>query len=193
MGEFMRKTLFLFVLATVFFQSFLDTSNLAMEETCVDVKFEFLTGYGSEECYVGDHFSYNFTLSNSGTTLINATFTVKVYNTAEGVTPTVREYNVFLSPNEATFLYPNYTRKGREEHYVHFFNTPETYSIELSSDIPLTYYRGYASGRYTVEDNKCELSLDVMPSYQKAQNERWDEFLQRSENYMHQVVLFSTR
>ena len=54
--------------------------SFGYEETCVDVSFGILTGSGIQEYYSGDHFWYNITMTNSGTTAINATFEVTVEN-----------------------------------------------------------------------------------------------------------------
>jgi hypothetical protein len=62
-----------------------------------------------------------------------------------------------------------------------------TYSITLTSDVPMTFYRYYETGRYTVEHDECHINIDVMPSYLKPQNEQWNEFLQKNEEYMNQV------
>jgi len=51
----------------------------------------------------------------------------------------------------------------------------------------MSFYRYYEAGRYTVEHNKCHKSIDVMPSYQRQQNERWNQYLQENENYMNTV------
>ncbi len=168
-------------------------NSMAVTETSVDVEFEILTGSGSRDYYAGDHFWYNITLTNSGNTAINTTFTVKVYNTTgDLVWLSEKDYPRSMRPNETTFLFPNITRSGREDEVnVYFFETFGTYSLELSSDISyLTYYRYYASGRYTFEYGKCRLTLDVMPSYQRSQNERWNQFLARNEEYMDQVALY---
>ena len=65
-----------------------------------------------------------------------------------------------------------------------------TYTIELSSDIPITFYRYYVSGRYSVEHNICHINIDVMPSYQKVQNEKWDQYFQESDRYMETVQTY---
>jgi hypothetical protein len=54
---------------------------LCDEDTSVNVKFEVLTGSGTQDYFTGDRFWYNITLTDSGTTDINATFTVTVRNT----------------------------------------------------------------------------------------------------------------
>ena len=157
------------------------------EETSVDVKFEILTGLGIQDYYSGDHFWYNITLTNSGTTTINATFTVTVRNTTGGVFGTVKSYKRYLEPNDTTILYPNYTRLEKEEVYIYFMDTAGTYTIELTSDIPMSFYRYYETGRYTVEHNKSHIGIDAMPSYQRLQNERWNQYLQENENYINTI------
>jgi len=164
--------------------------SLSVEETAVDVKFEILTGLGIQDYYSGDHFWYNMTIKNSGTTTINATFTVTVRNTTGGVFGAVKSYKRYLEPNETTILYPNYTRLGKEEVSIYFMDTAGTYGIELTSDVPMAFYRYYETGRYTVEYNKCHMSIDAMPSYQRLQNERWNQFLQENENYMNKVQAY---
>jgi hypothetical protein len=185
-----KKKLFVF---TAFFISIL-LINISVikigscnEETSVDVKFEILTGLGIESYYSGDHFWYNITLTNSGTTTINASFTVTVRNTTGGIIGDVGSYKRHLEPTDTTILYPNYTRLGKEEVNVYFIDIAGTYSITLTSDIPMNFYRYYETGRYTVEHDKCHINIDVMPSYMKPQNERWNEFLQKNEEYMNQV------
>lgn len=163
------------------------------EETCVDVKFDILTGLGIQDYYSGDHFWYNITLTNSGTTTINATFTVTVRNSTGGVFGEVASYKRYLESNDTTILYPNYTRLGKEEVYVYFMDTAGTYSIELTSDISMSFYRYYETGRYTVEHNKCRMSIDVMPSYQRLQNERWFEYMDRVEQYIQESRIGSQK
>ena len=157
------------------------------EETCVDVKFEILTGLGIQDYYSGDHFWYNITMTNSGTTTINATFTVTVRNTTGGIFGGVKSYKRYLEPNDTTILYPNYTRLGKDEVFIYFMDTAGAYTIELTCDIPMSFYRYYTTGRYTVEHDKCHINIDAMPSFQRLQNERWNEYLQESENYMDTV------
>ena len=160
------------------------------EETSMDVKFEILTGLGIQDCYSGDHFWYNITLTNSGITIINATFTVTVRNTTGGAFGAVKSYKRYLQPNDTTMLYPNYTRLGKEEVSIYFMDTAGTYTMELTCDVPMTFYRYYETGRYTVEYNRCHMSIDAMPSYQREQNERWNKFLQENENYMNTVEAY---
>lgn len=156
------------------------TRGSCNEETCVDVKFEILTGSGIQDYYSGDHFWYNITLTNSGATIINATLTVTVRNTTGGIFGEVKSYKKYLEPNETTILYPNYTRLGKDEVFVYFIDTAGTYTITLTCDIPMSFYRYYTIGRYTVEHDKCHMCIDAMPSYQKLQNERWNQYLQES-------------
>jgi hypothetical protein len=146
-----------------------------------------LTGLGIESYYSGDHFWYNITLTNSGTTTINASFTVTVRNTTGGIIGYVGSYKRHLEPNDTAVLYPTYTRLGREEVHVYFMDIAGTHSLTLTSDIPMNFYRYYETGRYTVEHDACHINIDVMPSYMKPQNELWDEFLQKNEEYMNQV------
>jgi hypothetical protein len=156
-------------------------------ETSVNVKFEILTGSGTQDYFTGDHFWYNITLTDSGTTDINATFTVTVRNTTGGIFGQVETYKEYLKPNDTTTLYPNYTRLGKEEVYVYFMDTVGTYAVELTCDKPTSFYRYYETGRYTVEYNLCHLGIDAMPSYQKLQDDRWNQYLQENENYMNNV------
>jgi len=160
------------------------------EETSVDVKLEVLTGLGIQDYYSGDHFWYNISITNSGITTINTTFTVTVRNTTGGVLGEVVKYTRYLEPSDTTILYPNYTRLGKEEVYVYFMDTVGTYTMELTSDMSMSFYRFYETGRYTVEHNKCHRSIDVMPSYQKQQNERWSQFLHENENYINTVEAY---
>lgn len=186
----MKQRLLLYVLCLVAFAVLLIPKGMCDNETAVNVSFQILTGSGSSDYYSGDYFWYNVTLQNSGTTVINATFTVTVLNTTGGVmgeTPFIRN----LEPNETTYLYPNYTRLGKDEVYIYFMDTVGTYTIELTSSLPMYYYRWYGeTGRYTVQTNLCTLNLDAMPSYQKAQNDLWNQYVQQSESYMNQVQTY---
>ena len=137
-------------------------------EPSVDVKFEIYTGLGIQHYYFcGDHFWYEITITNSGTTTMNATFTVTVRNTTGGVFGEVASYKRYLEPKDTTILYPNYTRFGSEEYFIYFMDTVGTYTIELTCDVPLYFFRYYVTGRYTVEHIRCHMSIDVMPSYQR--------------------------
>lgn len=163
-------------------------------ETSVNVKFEILTGSSTQDYYSGDYFCYNITLQNSGTTMINATFSVTVLNTTGGIIGEIHTYNRNLEPNDTTFLYPNYTRLEKDEVSIYFMDTAGTYTIELSSSLPMYYYRWYGeTGRYTVETNVCHMNIDVMPSYQKVQNDLWNQYMNQSENYMKQVQAFNAQ
>jgi hypothetical protein len=160
------------------------------EETSVNVKFEILTGSGTQDYFTGDYFWYNITLTDSGTTDINATFTVTVRNTTGGIFGQVETYKEYLKPNDTTTLYPNYTRLGKEEVYIYFMDTVGTYAVELTCDKLMSFYRYYETGGYTVEHNLCHLDIDAMPSYQKLQNDRWNQYLQENENYMNGVQAY---
>jgi hypothetical protein len=160
-------------------------------ETSVNVKFEILTGAGTQDYFTGDYFWYNITLTNSGTSDINATFTVTVLNTTGGVFGQVETYEEYLKPNDTTTLYPNYTRLGKEEYYVYFMDTVGTYTVDLTCNEPMTFYRYYETGAYTVEYNLCHLDIDAMPSYQKVQNDLWNQYLQQSEAYMNQIQAYN--
>jgi len=164
--------------------------GLCEEATCVDVKFEILSGLGTQDYFTGDHFWYNITTTNSGTTTINATFTVTVHNTTGGAFGEVESYERYLEPNDTTALYPNYTRLGKDEVFIYFMDTVGTYTIEVTSDIPLSFYRYSITGRYTVEHGRCHMSIDAMPSYQRLQNERWNQYLQENEDYMNRVQIY---
>jgi hypothetical protein len=166
------------------------TRGSCNEETCVDVKFEILTGSGIQDYYAGDHFWYNITVANSGTTIINATFTVTVRNTTGGILGQVKSYKKYLEPNDTTILYPNYTRLGKDEVFIYFMDTAGTYTITLTCDVHMSFYRYYTTGRYTVEHDKCHMGIDAMPSYQKLQNERWNQYLQESKDYMDTVQTY---
>jgi len=163
---------------------------LCIVETCVDVKFEIFTGSGIQDYYSGDHFWYNIIMTNSGTTTINTTFTVIARNATGGVFGAVVSFKRYLESNDTTILYPNYTRLGKDEVFVYFMDTAGTYTMELSCDVPMSFYRYYTSGGYTVEHNRCHISIDVMPSYQRLQNERWNQYLQENENYMNKVQVY---
>jgi hypothetical protein len=69
-------------------------------------------------------------------------------------------------------------------------DTVGTYAVELTCDKPMSFYRYYETGGYTVEHNVCHLNIEVMPSYQKLQNDRWNQYLQENENYMNNVQAY---
>lgn len=160
---------------------------LAEEETRIDVTFNVLTGSGSDYYYVGDYFFYNITMKYMGSTALNATFRVEVFNPTEEIIGAVRTYSVSFQPNETLFLFPNITVHGIDEYNLYLFETPGTYGISLSSETPIVYYRYLANDAYTFDHNEIRFTFDAMPSYQKAQDERWQEFLQKNEEYMNEV------
>jgi len=166
---------------------------LCDEETSVNVKFEIINGLGTQDYFSGDRFWYNITLTNSGTTDINATFTVTIRNTTGGIFGQVETYKECLKPNDTTTLYPNYTRLGKDEVYIYFMDTVGTYTVELTCDKSMSFYRYYETGGYTVEHNVCHLGIDAMPSYQKLQNDRWNQYLQENENYMNNAQAYITQ
>jgi hypothetical protein len=160
------------------------------EEISVNVKFQILTGSGTQDYFTGDYFWYNITMTYSGTIALNATFTVTVRNTTGGILGEVVSYKEYLRPNDTVTLYPNCTRLGREEVFIYFMDTVGTYTVELTCDTPMTFYRYYDIGRYTVEYNVSHLDIDAMPSYQKLQNDRWNQYLQDSESFMDQTQAY---
>jgi hypothetical protein len=161
---------------------------LASQENEVDVDLDVITGSGDVDYYTGDYFVYNISLTNSGNNTIDTIFKVEVLNSTGGVFGSVRDYPILLYPNETDFLFPNITRPGREGEYrVYYFDTPGTYSVILSSETALTYYRYFDRGAYSFDFNEVKFTFDVMPSYERAQNERWNEFLDKNELYMDQV------
>jgi len=157
------------------------------------MKFEILTGSGTQDYFTGDFFWYNITLTDSGTTDINATFRVTVRNTTGGTFGQVVAYEEYLKPNDTATLFPNYTRLGKEEYYIYFMDTVGTYTVELTCDKPMFFYRYYEAGSYTVEQNVSHLDIDAMPSYQKLQNDRWNQYIQDSENFMEAVKGYSAQ
>jgi hypothetical protein len=160
-------------------------------EISVNVKFDIFTGSGSPDYYSGDYFWYNITLQNSGTTVINATFTVIVLNTTGGVMPDTNTFVRNLAPNDTTYFYPNFTRLGKEEYSVFFMDTAGTYTIELNSSLSMYYYRWYnGTGRYTFEYNVCYMNIDAMPSYQKQLNDAQKQYVQQSENYLNNIQTY---
>lgn len=163
-----------------------------IEQNSMDVNFEVLTDSGRSDYYVGDYFWYNITLKNSGSNDINGSFKITVLNSTGGVINGIINFQIALKPNDTYLVYPNYTRNGKEEHSVYYFETTGTYSIVLSSNLILQYYRRYAPDLYTYSPNECRYSFDVMPSYQKAQNDLWNEFLAKNADYMSKVENSST-
>lgn len=190
MGRFIHLKYEIFMLFFLTLLACTFPKVLCIVETCVDVKFEIFTGSGIQDYYSGDHFWYNITMTNSGTTTINTTFTVTARNATGGVFGAVVSFKRYLEPNDTTILYPNYTRLGKDEVFVYFMDTAGTYTMELSCDVPMSFYRYYTSGGYTVEHNRCHISIDAMPSYQRLQNERWNQYLQENENYMNKVQVY---
>ncbi len=182
----MRKALlissFLLLLSFVIF----DVSAFEGESS-VDVNFQILTRSGRTDYYVGDFFWYNITLLNSGSNLINGTFNVRVLNTTGVIVPPARSYDVTIQPNETYSLYPNKTRLERSEFDIYAFKTAGTYTIAVSSDLSLNYYTVFPDGGYAYFGNRFEYPIDVMPSYQREQNDQWSEFLSKNEEYMQKV------
>jgi uncharacterized membrane protein YwzB len=163
------------------------------QENSVNVKFQILTGSGSQNYFTGDYFWYNITLTNSGTTDINATFTVTVRNTTGGIFGQIEPYQEYLGPNDTAMLYPSFVTQGEKRYYIYFMDTVGTYTIELTCDTPMTFYRYYDFGRYTVEYNVCHMDIDAMPSYQKQQNDNLNQYIQQSEGYMNSAQAYATQ
>jgi hypothetical protein len=170
------------IISTVILNALPSTST--SNEKSVSVKFGIFTGEGEEDYFVGDYFWYAIELTNNCTETINATFTVKVYNPGREVFGAVKTYEEVLEHAETTFLYPNYTRDGREEYNIYFFDTFGTYKIELTSNISLSYYRYSEDGRYTVQFNTCSFYFDAMPSYEKIWRDRIKTFIEENERWI---------
>lgn len=184
----MKQKLLLCAFCLVAFVILLIPKGACDSETAVNVSFQIFTGSGSSDYYSGEYFWYNITLQNSGTTVINATFTVTALNTTGGVMPTTHTFYRYLAPNDTTYLYPNYTRLGKEEVSIYFMDTAGTYTIELNSSQFMHYYRWYdETARYTVEPNVCHMGIDAMPSYERQQDDAWNQYLQNNNDYMSSV------
>jgi hypothetical protein len=182
-----KKTLSCLV-AVFLLSLFLCSEGFAQDENIIDVSFEIITGSRIADYYVGDFFYYNISLTNIGNTSFSTTFTVEVLNSTYQTLNVIRNYYVEMLPNETAFLLPNTTRSGFDDIYnVYHMETPGTYYVKLSSETPITYFRFFENNAYYFEYNEIRFSFNVMPSYEKIQNERWSEFLTKNEEYMEEV------
>jgi len=156
------------------------------DEQNIKISLEILTGQGLDTNYVGDHFWYDITLENNSTTTIAATFTVKVYNTTHGLLYPVRDYERSLNPGESSHLYPNYTREGRQEYSIFFFDSPGTYELAVSSSVPIAFYEYFPDGKYIVQHSTSRFYFDALPASEKALNERMNRWIQENEQWIAQ-------
>ncbi|MFW9784700.1 MAG: hypothetical protein ACFFFB_20640 [Candidatus Heimdallarchaeota archaeon] len=163
------------------------------EEATVDITFEVLTGSGLSDYYVGDYFWYDISLNNTGLLPINTEFRVEVQNPNGTIIGVVSYYQLTLELNETGSLYPNYTRLGKEEVNVYFFETSGTYTIKVSSDVNLNYYKFDREGFYTFTTDSSGYVFDVMPSSERVQNERWSEFLNKNQDYIEKLEIKSQK
>ena len=162
--------------------------TLATERNEIDIDFKIQTGSGDVDYYVGDYFYYNITLLNTGSTNINATFKVEVFNSTGGLMPNSKDFSIYLQPSQTTYLFQNRSSVRTEgERLIYQLETPGTYSISISSETPITYFYYYDDGSYRFDTGAFHYAFDVQPSYQKTQNERWNEFLEKNEKYMNEV------
>lgn len=137
------------------------------QEIYVNVRFNILTGSGTRDYFSGDYFWYNITITYGGMITLNTTFTVTVRNTTEGIFGAVVSYKEYLSSNDTVTLYPNYTRLGKDEVYIYPMDKVGTYTIELTCDTLMSFYRYDETGKYIVDYGRCHMTIDAMPSYQK--------------------------
>lgn len=177
-----------FLISFSFLATMILSVGFAAEGNEIDIDFDIITGSGIDDYYVGDYFYYNITLTNSGDTVINATLLIQVFNSTGGLMPEEKECSIFLAPNQTTFVIQNRTSiRVENEFTIYPMDTPGTYSIVVSSETPITYFYYYEDGAFRYRSNYIRYSFDVMESYLKDQNERWNEFLEKNENYMEAV------
>jgi hypothetical protein len=155
-------------------------------EQNMKINLQVLTGQGLDANYVGDYFWYDITLENNGTTTIAATFTVNVYNTTHGLLYPVGDFVRSLNPGETTHLYPNYTREGRQEYSIFFFDSPGTYELAVSSSVPIAFYQYFPAGNYIVQHSTSRFYFDALPASEKALNERMNRWIQENEQWVAQ-------
>ena len=189
LGTGLRDRSLLFVLAFLLLILAISITPIVScdQETYVNVRFNVLTGSDTQDYFTGDYFWYNITMTYGGTITLNTTFTVTVRNTTGGIFGAVVSYKEYLSPNDTVTLYPNYTRLEKNEVYIYPMDTVGTYTIELTCDTSMSFYRYYETGRYIVDYNRCHMTIDAMPSYQKAQDDRWNQYLQENQNIMTKI------
>lgn len=154
------------------------------DESSIDVNFQILNGNSrGEDFYSGDWIYYNITMTNRGDSNINATFTVSIYNPAGSIIGNSRSYVSYLEPNQTVTLYPNNTRFLPTDVDAYFLDTPGTYVLNLTSNVPIVFYRYGKLGSYSWEIGYSHVNIDVMPSYQKVLNEQAQQFYERNQQY----------
>lgn len=187
-----------FLLVTVLVAVSIISSPVCGEPYESDFKIRpvILTGQGLETNYVGDYFWYDVQLENNSTVTINATFTVRVYNTTHGLVPPIRDYTTSLKPGGIADVYPNYTREGREEYSIFFFNSPGTYELDVSSNAPVAFYEYFADGKYIVQHSLFRFYFDALPASEKVLDDRMQAWIQKNEQWIEQsrqIALEETR
>jgi hypothetical protein len=163
----------------------------------VVVDIEIITGSGSSDCYVGDSFTYNITLTNIGNQTISSNFTVSVYNPSRDLLGS-REFREFsgivLSSGQVTQLFPSKEQpiiKGNKEYDVFFFDTLGSYKLQISSSQNLLFLRPTEMGGYTYQA-PLVFYFDAMPRWEKNWRDVLTQWQATNENLTRQTLTMSS-
>jgi hypothetical protein len=140
------------------------------QELNMTIDFSILNGQDTAVNYVGDYFTYNVTLRNNSTSLIDTDFTVEVFNVTHSLL-SAQQYHRSIMSGQATQLYPNYTREGRQEYSIYFFDSAGTYELAVISGMPIAFYSYFPSGKYIVQHTVARFFFDALPASEKGLNQ----------------------
>jgi len=163
-GRGLKQARIILVICAILVISLMLSSCFAQaQQTIVKVNFQTLfidqNGNLTTDLYSGGWFYYNITVTNSGNSDLNATYTVTVYSPDGTVNGKTREFTVDLKTNQSGVLYPNETLLSPNDVDAHFADTVGTYEINVTCNVPVEFVR-YANGNssYTYTPNSYQMS-----------------------------------
>ncbi len=152
------------------------------------------------DLYSGGWFSYNITITNVGSSDLNATYTVSVYNPDDTPNGISRNFTLDLKPNQSGLLYPNNTFSAPDNIQIntsnnvnaYFADTAGAYKVNVTCDTQITFlYLSSDNSTYNYMPNYYQISFDAMPSYQEQLNQEQQEFYDNYAWYVQQFQQYS--
>lgn len=164
-------------------KSCFNANNMTCEyNKCAAVYFTVVNGENKPDNFVGDYFTYKITLINlGGNSVENDTFKVNISNPLQYSIGNRLFYPDKLKISDNQYLlHPTY-RNRSNEYDIFPFDIAGAYTITLSSDTSMEYFRFYDNCRYTRSPNSLNYYFDVMPRWEK-------EWKDETENLQRDII-----
>jgi len=151
------------VLIVVFFSPFV-TFTCAQEQK-IDVELDIFTYEINDAYVVGDFFYYEINFTNTGTEIIDDTFTISVFDPSGNIMDIPMNYEILIEPNGS---YEITAKGGKENETAIFpFDTAGDYKIEINSTKSIDFYRWiFYNTTYIRQNKNFKYFFDVMPQWQ---------------------------